>query len=177
MGNLGESEHNFRIWWNWEVFYSEKIFRLWSKTDTIVCSVNLESRPLASIGYSLNGKRLGSARHFGAGPRGLGVLDTSPSKLPWESALFRSPWSFALGDGHAITGASFLTPEGCEVMTRVGLPASGKTTWAEKRVKDHPEKRDVLMGANLTPEQMRVPASLHKQNYGERSNCLMDRAT
>ncbi|KAL5151281.1 Heterogeneous nuclear ribonucleoprotein U-like protein 1 [Glycine soja] len=59
----------------------------------------------------------------------------------------------------------------------VGLPASGKTTWAEKWVKDHPEKRYVLLGTNSILDQMKVPGLLWRNNYGERFDLLMDRAT
>ncbi|KAL2467238.1 heterogeneous nuclear ribonucleoprotein U-like protein 1 [Abeliophyllum distichum] len=59
----------------------------------------------------------------------------------------------------------------------VGFPASGKTTWAEKWVKEHPERRYVLLGTNSALEQMKVPGLLHKNNYGERFEHLMDRAT
>lgn len=59
----------------------------------------------------------------------------------------------------------------------LGLPASGKTTWAENMVMEHPEKRYVLLGTNLAMEQMKVPGLLRKHNYGERFDRLMDRAT
>ncbi|KAK2644207.1 hypothetical protein Ddye_019402 [Dipteronia dyeriana] len=36
----------------------------------------------------------------------------------------------------------------CEVIMMVGLPASRKTTWGEKCLKDHPEKRYVWLGTN-----------------------------
>ena len=38
----------------------------------------------------------------------------------------------------------------------VGLPASGKSTWAENWVKEHQEKRFILLGTNLALEQMKV---------------------
>jgi heterogeneous nuclear ribonucleoprotein U-like protein 1 len=41
-------------------------------------------------------------------------------------------------------------------MMMVGLPASGKSTWAEKWMKEHPEKRYVLLGTNLALDQMKV---------------------
>jgi heterogeneous nuclear ribonucleoprotein U-like protein 1 len=41
-------------------------------------------------------------------------------------------------------------------MMMVGLPASGKSTWAQKWVKEHQEKRFVLLGTNLALEQMKV---------------------
>ncbi|CAN6241051.1 unnamed protein product [Urochloa humidicola] len=62
-------------------------------------------------------------------------------------------------------------------MMMVGLPASGKSTWAEKWVKEHPEKRFILLGTNLVLEQMKVPGLLRKNNYGERFDRLMECAT
>lgn len=59
----------------------------------------------------------------------------------------------------------------------VGLPASGKSTWAEKWIKEHPGKRYVLLGTNMALDQMKVPGLLRKNNYGERFDRLMDRAT
>ncbi|KAJ6767200.1 HETEROGENEOUS NUCLEAR RIBONUCLEOPROTEIN U [Salix purpurea] len=41
----------------------------------------------------------------------------------------------------------------CEVMVLTGLPASGKTTWAD----EYPEKLSVLLGRNLILDEMRVP--------------------
>uniref|UniRef100_A0A1D1ZDK4 Heterogeneous nuclear ribonucleoprotein U-like protein 1 n=1 Tax=Anthurium amnicola TaxID=1678845 RepID=A0A1D1ZDK4_9ARAE len=205
VGNLGESGHSFGFGGTGKFSTAGKFSDYGAKFgvgDTIICAVNLEDQPLASIGYSLNGKWLGNARQFDAGPRGLGVLNSSSSKLPWQSALFPhvllknvvvqmqfciedglvpeegyKPWSSALEDGHAVVGSSFSSPKECEVMMMVGLPASGKTTWAEKWVKDHPEKRYVLLGTNLALDQMKVPGLLRKQNYGERFDCLMERAT
>uniref|UniRef100_A0A453DAR7 Uncharacterized protein n=1 Tax=Aegilops tauschii subsp. strangulata TaxID=200361 RepID=A0A453DAR7_AEGTS len=87
------------------------------------------------------------------------------------------PWSSALVDGNAVFGPVFPEQKECEVMMMVGLPASGKTTWAEKWVKEHPEKRFVLLGTNLALDQMKVPGLLRKNNYGERFDRLMDHAT
>ncbi|XP_056172042.1 uncharacterized protein LOC115693480 [Syzygium oleosum] len=169
--------------------------------DTIVCAVDLESKPLASIGFSKNGKWLGVAKQFDASGMGLGV-DTAASNLPWKPALFPhillknvevdmhfsledglvpedgfKPWAWAFEDQKAILGPAFSDISCCEVMMMVGLPASGKTTWAEKWIKEHPEKRYVLLGTNLVLDQMKVHGLMRKGNYGERFDRLMDRAT
>ncbi|KAF2303446.1 hypothetical protein GH714_018411 [Hevea brasiliensis] len=130
------------------------------------------------LGFSKNGKWLGIAKEFDAGPRGFGVVDSAMKELQWESALFPHvllknvvvQLHFSAEDG--------LVPEegDCEVMMMVGLPASGKTTWADKWVKEHPEKRYVLLGTNLILDQMKVPGLVRKNNYGERFDRLMSRA-
>jgi heterogeneous nuclear ribonucleoprotein U-like protein 1 len=38
----------------------------------------------------------------------------------------------------------------------IGLPASGKTTWAEKHCNDNPEKRFTILGTNLIMDKMKV---------------------
>lgn len=37
-----------------------------------------------------------------------------------------------------------------------GLPACGKTTWANKYVKEHPEKRYNIIGTNALIDKMKV---------------------
>ncbi|MED6130672.1 hypothetical protein PIB30_002785 [Stylosanthes scabra] len=87
------------------------------------------------------------------------------------------PWASAIEDRSIIMGPSFSDKSNCEVIMMVGLPASGKTTWAEKRAKEHPEKCYVLLGTNLVLDQMKVPGLSRKNNYGERFDRLMDKAT
>lgn len=38
----------------------------------------------------------------------------------------------------------------------VGLPGSGKTTWASKHSEQHPEKRFNILGTNAIMEKMKV---------------------
>ncbi|XVE51247.1 hypothetical protein DITRI_Ditri02bG0024600 [Diplodiscus trichospermus] len=204
VGSLGESKNSFGFGGTGKFSNGGKFSDYGEKFgvgDTIVCAVDLESKPLASIGFAKNGKWLGTAMHFNSGPEGLGVVDTPLRKLPWESAVFPhvmlknvvvqlqfstdsglvpqdgyKPWAAALEDGNVIVGPAFSELTDCEVMMMVGLPASGKTTWAEKWVKEHPEKRYVLLGTNLVLDQMKVPGLLRKRNYGERFDRLMGRA-
>uniref|UniRef100_M1C1B0 Heterogeneous nuclear ribonucleoprotein U 1 n=1 Tax=Solanum tuberosum TaxID=4113 RepID=M1C1B0_SOLTU len=207
VGNLGETQHSFGFGGTGK-FSSQGKFSNYGERfgvgDTIICCVDLESSPLASVGFSKNGKWLGTSKQFnaGPGPTGLEVVDCPMKNLHWHSALFPhvllknvvvhmqfsiddglapvegyKPWSCAMEDGKAIPGPSFANLCDCEVMMLVGLPASGKSTWAEKWVKEHPEKRYVLLGTNLALDLMKVPGLQRKQNYGGRFERLMDRAT
>lgn len=44
----------------------------------------------------------------------------------------------------------------CEVVLMIGLPGSGKTTWAQKWVAEHPEKKYNVLGATALIERMKV---------------------
>ncbi|RRT69570.1 hypothetical protein B296_00034191 [Ensete ventricosum] len=177
VGNLGETTNSFGFGGTGKFSSSGKFSDYGTKfgvSDTIICAVDLDSKPLASIGFSKNGKWLGVARHFDASSRGLGVVELSHQGLPWESALFPhillknvvvqlqfsiedglvpeegyKPWASALQDANAVIGPTFTSPSQCEVIMMVGLPASGKTTWAEKWINEHPGKRYVLLGASV----------------------------
>ncbi|KAL2341957.1 hypothetical protein Fmac_009897 [Flemingia macrophylla] len=229
VGNLGESKHSFGYGGTGKFSNCGRFLNFGDKFgvgDTIVCCIDLESKPLASIGFSKNGKWLGVATQFDV--LCLGVGDSPTGNLKWNSALFPhvllknvvvqmqfsvedgllpeqgfKPWALAVEDRNVIMGPTFSDRRDCEVIMMVGLPASGKTTWAEKWVKDHPEKRYVLLGTNLILDQMKVsaflaqcsgcgycllyviksinilqvPGLLRKNNYGERFDLLMDRAT
>ncbi|KAL5774597.1 hypothetical protein ACOSP7_012154 [Xanthoceras sorbifolium] len=204
IGNLGETEHSFGFGGTGKFSNAGKFSDFSEKFgvgDTIVCAVDLESRPLASIGFSKNGKWLGTAKQFDAGPKGLGVVDSVVKEMQWKSAVFPhvllknvvvlmqfsiedglvpvegfKPWGSALDDGNTILGPTFSNVKDCEVIMMVGLPASGKTTWAEKCVKDYPEKRYILLGTNAILDRMKVHGLLRKHNYGERFERLMSRA-
>lgn len=183
VGSLGESYCSFGYGGTGKFSAANEFLDFGEKFgvgDTIVCAVDLESKPLASIGFSKNGNWLGVAKQFDASGMGLGV-DAAASNLPWKSALFPhillknvevvmhfsledglvpedgfKPWACAFEDQKAILGPAFSDISCCEVMMMVGLPASGKTTWAEKWIKEHPEKRYVLLGTNLVLDQMKV---------------------
>ncbi|XP_038689144.1 heterogeneous nuclear ribonucleoprotein U-like protein 1 isoform X2 [Tripterygium wilfordii] len=205
VGNLGETEHSFGFGGTGKVSNAGRFSDYGEKFgvgDTIICAVDLESKPLASVGFSKNGKWLGTAMQFDSGPKGLGLdVDPQLKEQCLELAVFPhillknvvvmvqfsveegllpeagyKPWASAVDDGHGIMGPVFSDVKDCEVMMLVGLPASGKTTWAEKWVKDHPEKRYMLLGTNLILDQMKVPGLLRKKNYGERFDRLMSRA-
>ena len=149
--------------------------------DTIVCAVNLEDKSSRGIYFFKNRELVDGARIVNAGFSGLDVVESTRRMLQSESALFPhvllknvvvqlqfgveeglvlekgyKPWASALEDGNAIMGPTLSDPKHCELIMMVGLPASGKTTWAEQYVKENPEYRYVLLGTNLALDQMRV---------------------
>ena len=50
----------------------------------------------------------------------------------------------------------------------IGLPASGKTTWAEKHCTDNPEKRFTILGTNLIMDKMKVHNLREREGRGGR---------
>ncbi|KAK9068907.1 hypothetical protein SSX86_013023 [Deinandra increscens subsp. villosa] len=189
VGNLGETEHSFGFGGTGKVSNSGKFSTYGERFDigdTILCAVDLESQPMGSISFAKNGKWLGTASRFindgsAVFPHVLLKNVVVELQFSYEDGLVSQegyrPWSCAFEDGKGMMGPSLSDVSNCELIMMVGLPASGKTTWAEKWVNDHPEKRYILLGTNLALDQMKVPGLLRKQNYGERFDRLMDRAT
>ena len=46
--------------------------------------------------------------------------------------------------------------EDCEMIMLMGLPGCGKTTWTEKHVSEHPEKRYNVIGTTRLEDRMNV---------------------
>ncbi|GAA0145182.1 hypothetical protein LIER_05434 [Lithospermum erythrorhizon] len=139
-------------------------------SDVIICCMDLETKPLASIAFYKNGKWLGVAKYFDVGnlsgsalfPHVLLKNMVVLLQFSREDGLIPvqgfKPSSCAIEDGIAVLGPTLSHEHDCELTMLVGLPASGKTTWAEKWVNEHPEKRYVLFGTNLALDQMKVSA-------------------
>lgn len=198
VGNLGETANSFGFGGTGKFSNNGSFVSYGGRFgvgDTIVCCVDLESKPRAKIGFCMNGKWLGVAKEFDAGPTGLGILGGSAGAI-FPHILLKNvkvrvllsvdhglvpaegyrPWDAAADDGNAVEGPK-LDGTVNEVIMMVGLPGSGKTTWAEKWAKDHPEKRYLVLGTNLALDQMKVPGLMRKRNYGERFERFMDRAS
>ena len=47
-----------------------------------------------------------------------------------------------------------------QLLMMVGLPASGKTTWALKHAEEHPAKKYNILGTNAIMEKMKVSCNL-----------------
>ncbi|XP_052768267.1 heterogeneous nuclear ribonucleoprotein U-like isoform X3 [Mya arenaria] len=67
--------------------------------------------------------------------------------------------------------------EDCEMIMMVGLPAAGKTTWADKYNEEHPEAKFIVLGTNSIIEKMKVMGLPRKRNYAGRWDVLIDKAT
>ncbi|CAH1440072.1 unnamed protein product [Lactuca virosa] len=190
VGNLGETEHSFGFggtgkFSNFGKFssYGERF----NIGDTILCAVDMESKPMCSIGFAKNGKWLGIAGYLNGGgvesyfPHVLLKNVVVEMQFGYEDGLIPlhgyRPWGCAFEDGNSLVGPTFSDVCNCELIMMVGLPSSGKTTWAEKWANEHPEKRYILLGTNLALDQMKVPGLLRKQNYGKRFDHLMEHAT
>lgn len=64
-----------------------------------------------------------------------------------------------------------------QIIMIVGLPGAGKTTWALKMAKEHPEKRYNIIGTDTLIDKMRVMGLPRKNNYHGRWDTLIQKAT
>merc|ERR1712032_67726 len=69
------------------------------------------------------------------------------------------------------------TVQECEITMMVGLPACGKTYWAQKHMEANPAKNYVLLGTNAVIDQMRVNNLNRQRNYADRWQELISQAT
>ncbi|CAI5479426.1 unnamed protein product [Closterium sp. Yama58-4] len=82
-----------------------------------------------------------------------------------------------------VAGPALGKREECEVVMMVGLPGSGKSTWAAERARAHPEKRYVVLGTDRVLSLMQGPGGPGKQGerseegYGQRWAALMPMAS
>ena len=52
----------------------------------------------------------------------------------------------------------------CEMIMLIGLPASGKTTWANKHVEENPLKRFNVIGTSVLLERMKVSLIFYRNS-------------
>ncbi|KAG8231801.1 hypothetical protein J437_LFUL012077 [Ladona fulva] len=65
----------------------------------------------------------------------------------------------------------------CEAIMMVGLPACGKTTWANEWAKKHPGKLYNVLGTNSLIDKMKIMGLPRKRNYSGRWDVLIDKCT
>lgn len=91
VGKLGETKQSFGFGGTGKFSHDGNFLNFGEKFgvgDTIICAIDLESKPLATIGFAKNGKWLGTAKQFDAGSTGLGVVDSALKERQCESAVF-----------------------------------------------------------------------------------------
>ena len=162
--------------------------RPFSVGDVITCCVDLDAQPKAMF-YLVNGEYMGVA--FKIGPE-LGDKALFPhvtvKNMKFE-VNFGGQWpKYPLAPRFSmlqnIPAAELVrgqegpsSRQDAEIIMMVGLPASGKTFWAENYCKYHPEKRYYMLGTNNIIDKMRISGLTRKRNYHGRWDVLIKQAT
>ena len=160
----------------------------YSKDDVIMCYIDLDAVPKA-IFFAKNGKYLDVA--FCLGPEADGKIfypHISVKNMRFVVNFGGFKPYFPPVQGFYLI--QHLPPEmlsspplpprdrrECEVLMMVGLPSCGKTTWLDKYVKDHPEKKYNILGTNDILVKMKVMGLGRKRNYHGRWDALIKQAT
>ena len=160
----------------------------YSTNDIITCYIDLDTIPKA-IFFAKNGKYLDVA--FRLGPEADGKVfypHISVKNMRFVANFGRFQPYFPPVPGfyliqHLPAQMLCLPPASprdrheCEVLMMVGLPSCGKTTWLEKYVKEHPEKKYNILGTNDILVRMKVMGLGRKKNYHGRWDALIKQAT
>ncbi|ESO06326.1 hypothetical protein HELRODRAFT_64249 [Helobdella robusta] len=162
--------------------------------DVITAFLDLDSKP-ASISFAKNGLWLGVASPL----HGFKVDQKSHAMFPHilsKNCRFevnfgqQSSWCPVQYVNHDHVFINNISPmytapgpkppqskSDCEVIMVVGLPGSGKTTWARKMFRDHPEKMYNIIGTDDLIDKMKVMGLPRKNNYSGRWEVLIQQAT
>ncbi len=178
-GGTGRSSYNNKF-----LHYGEP----YSTDDVITCYIDLDAVP-KTIFFAKNGKYLDVA--FRLGPEADGKVfypHISMKNMKFVANFGGFNPYFPTIQGfyfiqHLPPQMLSLPPaaprdrQECEVLMMVGLPSSGKTTWLEKYVKDHPERKYNVLGTNDILVKMKVMGLGRKRNYHGRWDALIKQAT
>ncbi|XP_071490609.1 uncharacterized protein [Diadema antillarum] len=156
--------------------------------DVIGTFVDFEGEK-TTISYTKNGKDLGVAFTV----EDLGEEALYPHLMVKNTSIEvnfgqkEEPW-FPLKEGFTLIGQlpaedtvrgpkPPATKAECELLMMVGLPGSGKTTWAINACKEMTDKKYYILGTNLIMDKMKVMGLRRQRNYAGRWDKLMDLAT
>eukprot|EP00494_Astrolonche_serrata_P002044 UN02050 len=159
--------------------------------DTIGCYMDLDSKPM-TISFSRNGEWFGEAFKLEESMRDCAIFPHIFLKNVKVTAWFgvgpKPKWSCSKANGYELISnvpredrvlPPFIEPKkksDCDCVMLIGLPATGKTTWAHNYVKKSGKKFDVL-GTDLLLDQMRVYNMRRQGNFKERFDRCMKMAS
>ncbi|XP_034944568.1 heterogeneous nuclear ribonucleoprotein U-like protein 2 isoform X2 [Chelonus insularis] len=159
--------------------------------DILGCYLDMESGDEIVITYTLNGESLGEA--FRIQKSELEGKALFPHLLTKNCAFVcnfgdEEAWNQKILDGYSPVGQVDIkdrTPgprrpdkrEECEMLMMCGLPASGKTVWANKYASENPEKMYNILGTNALIDKMKVIGLPRKRNYHGRWETLIDKCS
>ncbi|XP_051974062.1 heterogeneous nuclear ribonucleoprotein U-like protein 1 [Xyrauchen texanus] len=167
--------------------YGEKF----GENDILGCYIDCESSDEVDIAFSKNGKSLGScyrvSRDELAGRALFPHVLVKNCAVEFNFGQREEPF-FPLPEGFTflqdvqleerIRGTvGPVTKADCEILMMVGLPGSGKTTWANKHAEENPEKKYNILGTNAIMEKMKVMGLRRQRNYAGRWDILIQQAT
>eukprot|EP00063_Salmo_salar_P076922 XP_014051757.1 PREDICTED: heterogeneous nuclear ribonucleoprotein U-like protein 1 isoform X3 [Salmo salar] len=167
--------------------YGEKF----GENDVLGCYIDFDSGEEVEMAFSKNGKWLDVA--FRVSQEELAERPLFPHVLVKNCAIEfnfgqkEEPF-FPLPEGYTFIQDVPLenrmrgtvgpaTKADCELLMMVGLPASGKTTWALKHAEEHPAKNYNILGTNAIMEKMKVMGLRRQKNYSGRWDVLIQQAT
>ncbi|XP_035636867.1 heterogeneous nuclear ribonucleoprotein U-like protein 1 isoform X2 [Oncorhynchus keta] len=167
--------------------YGEKF----GENDVLGCYIDFDSGEEVEMAFSKNGKWLDVAFHVSR--EELAERPLFPHVLVKNCAIEfnfgqkEEPF-FPLPEGYTFIQNVPLenrmrgtvgpaSKADCELLMMVGLPASGKTTWALKHAEEHPAKKYNILGTNAIMEKMKVMGLRRQKNYSGRWDVLIQQAT
>jgi len=163
----------------------------YSEGDTIGCYIDLDSRPM-TVSCSRNGEFFGVMAKIPRNMEGMGffphVFIKNVKITAWFGDGPKPKWGCKKDFGYTPIAQSerpdiVLPPHKaptskseCELVMMIGLPATGKTSWAHKYVAKSGKRFDVL-STDLILDQMRVYNMRRKGNFKERFDRCMKMAS
>ncbi|XP_041090505.1 heterogeneous nuclear ribonucleoprotein U-like protein 1 isoform X2 [Polyodon spathula] len=161
------------------------------ENDVIGCFIDFEAGEEVEMAYSKNGEWLGVG--FRVSKEELADRALFPHVLVKNCAIEfnfgqkEEPY-FPVPEGYTLVQSVPLedrvrgtvgpaSKAECEILMMVGLPASGKTTWAEKHAAENPTKKFNILGTNAIMEKMKVMGLRRQRNYAGRWDVLIQQAT
>ncbi|XP_015605100.1 heterogeneous nuclear ribonucleoprotein U-like protein 2 isoform X2 [Cephus cinctus] len=162
-----------------------------TKDDVVGCFLDMSNDENVIISYTLNGENLGEA--FTISKAELGEKALFPHVLSKNCSFAcnfgqEESWIKGIPVEYVPVGTVELkdrTPgprrpskkQDCEMIMMCGLPAAGKTFWANKYAVEHADKMYNILSTNNLIDKMKVLGLPRKRNYHGRWEVLIDKCT